>query len=115
MKKRKRSKRRRRSPAFKRPAARRAGPRRPGRRAARLKAWGDRVAGDGLPAKLADVFRVGTIAAGGELIFRSQRDGKMYRHTFKHPLAIMASPNARGLLILKGNISVERSTLQIRG
>lgn len=65
-----------------------------------------------MPAKLAGVFKVGAIH---EMIFRSQKNGKLYKHIFKGKPAILASGQARGVLILKGNIGVERSTLEIRG
>jgi hypothetical protein len=81
---------------------------------ARAKARGSfkRKARGGVPAKLENVFKLGVVK---EIILRSERDGQLYRHVFKSNPAILASSDARGLLLLKGHISVERSTLHISG
>jgi len=78
---------------------------------ARLRRLNKKRAG-GVPAKLENVFKLGCVK---EIILRSERDGQLYRHVFKSNPSILASSDARGVLILKGNLSVDRSTLEISG
>jgi hypothetical protein len=62
--------------------------------------------------RLKDVFKLGVV---DEITFKSQRDGQMYRHKFHYTPQLLASGQVKGMLILIGHISADRSTLEIRG